>query len=517
LISHELNAAVQESTKILGHSPTTKVKKSPVEPNTTANPNPNDMNTQINPATGAVTLTVPLNITISLGGEPGIVVPSIRADTALSPESNSLDEASIVIDQDYSARKGFDENFLSVPVPLPKLSDDQLELVARLTDSEDYVLKYHHFSIVMNKERKMAFFTAVNIDGKSYNAIKSEIPSRKNIGGDRWYIDPRIEVDPKKPAFQIPAKFYAGNDFDIGHQVRREDPIWGKPVSFALACNNDTFHLTNACPQHRNFNQGIPDPDNPKYKNVSGKILWQGLENYLLDNARANNLKVNLFTGPVLNTKDKEYHDTGVCIPKAFWKVVVMKLANGKLSATGYLVSQKDQLNEMEEFTFGSFLFYQVPIKKLEQLTGLSFGLTKYDPLAHSPVNAKESLNVMEAEQDLHALESLKDIRWEKAEADEANEPNFEYTILANNCNVDELDINGTVVDNPQATGKVYVPVFASLIYYSLDASLSQPDGNGSLQLKYLPSGKNLSQSPLDFSFNTTTAKGGIKVTNANL
>ena len=29
------------------------------------------------------------------------------------------------------------------------------------------MLPYHHFSVALNKERRLAFFTAVNIDGRT--------------------------------------------------------------------------------------------------------------------------------------------------------------------------------------------------------------------------------------------------------------------------------------------------------------------------------------------------------------
>jgi len=47
------------------------------------------------------------------------------------------------------------------------------------------VLPYHHFSVVMNKRRKLAYFTAVNTDGNASQDIERE--------RDKWFLDPRIE------------------------------------------------------------------------------------------------------------------------------------------------------------------------------------------------------------------------------------------------------------------------------------------------------------------------------------
>jgi endonuclease G len=64
---------------------------------------------------------------------------------------------------------------------------------------------------------------------------------------------------------------YRDNDLDRGHLVRRLDPAWGASDAEARAANDDTFHFTNASPQHREFN--------------AGQTLWAGLEDYLLSQA----------------------------------------------------------------------------------------------------------------------------------------------------------------------------------------------------------------------------------------
>ena len=333
------------------------------------------------------TVTIPLNITISLGGQQ-LAVSAGDKENQTEPSSLATfdtNEKAIVIDPDYSNREGFNENFLGQKVGLPVFPDASLNTVTKLTGSNDYVLKYNHFSIVMNKARKMAWFTGVNIDSVSYNKLKGQIPSRKEIGSDSWHFDPRIDQND-----QIPASFYTGNDFDIGHQVRREDPVWGPTVEFAIKCNNDTFHLSNACPQHKEFNQGTAPAD--PGDTTKGKTLWQGLENYILDNAHNNGLKVNVYTGPVLQDSDKEFNNTGIHIPEAFWKVVVMQKNSGSLSATAYLVSQASLIKDMlEEFVFGQYRTYQVAVKHIEDLTGLNFNVSQFDPLDHLPLNAHEA------------------------------------------------------------------------------------------------------------------------------
>ena len=108
---------------------------------------------------------------------------------------------------------------------------------------------------------------------------------------------------------------------------------------------------------------------------------WLGLEDYILDNTEVHDLKVTVFNGPVFRETDRVYRD--VQVPEDFWKVVVIVNEDtNKLSATGYLLSQLDFMDDLE-FAFGGYGTYQVPIQQIEQMTDLSFGdLSSYDPLA---------------------------------------------------------------------------------------------------------------------------------------
>ena len=96
----------------------------------------------------------------------------------------------IHIDPDYSKRRGYDSEFLGSgdhAVPLPVLPDELVPLAATNSLAKrgpKYLLPYHNFTVVLNKERRLAFFTAVNIDGKL-----QKNPKRKE---DHWYFDPRI-------------------------------------------------------------------------------------------------------------------------------------------------------------------------------------------------------------------------------------------------------------------------------------------------------------------------------------
>jgi endonuclease G len=255
---------------------------------------------------------------------------------------------------DLSDREGYIENFLgtkpALRVPLPELSESQQASLAPVKGAGDGVLRYTHFSIAMNASRRFAYYTACNIDGKTSTNIR-----RAN---DNWLLDPRIA-----DGHQVGNELYRNNDLDRGHLVRRLDPVWGK-ADEAQRANDDTFYYTNSTPQHARLNQGN----------------WNDLEDYILTNTDAENLRVCVFTGPVFGDDDPEYRD--VFLPQAYWKVVtVVNGHSGKLHATAYMLSQRDLLTDLE-FVFGQFRTYQVPISEVEDRTGLSFGkLRKADPL----------------------------------------------------------------------------------------------------------------------------------------
>ena len=107
--------------------------------------------------------------------------------------------------------------------------------------------------------------------------------------------------------------------------------------------------------------------------------IWLALESYPLGHARADHMRISVFTGPFLLADDPIRH--GVPIPRSFWKVMTfVHDETGELCATGYTMSQEDFLRE-EEFVFGQHKTSQARIATIEQRAGLSFGpLAALDP-----------------------------------------------------------------------------------------------------------------------------------------
>lgn len=291
-----------------------------------------------------LSIKIPLTLDVTLP-HGSIAAVSVGQQQAPAPGIES-------IDTDYSTRSGYDAAFLAIPLTLPVLTVD--------ADLATEPLPYHHFSVVMQRKRKLALYTAVNIDGG-----KADQPRRDS---DKWILDPRIP-----PSEQTGEDVYRDNDLDRGHLVRRLDPAWGPKSAAAV---DDTFHFTNCAPQHHEFN--------------AGRTLWLGLEDYVLHNAVTADLKVSVLSGPVLDDDDPQYR--GVALPLQYWKIVAMMRTDGKPSVTAYLLSQESLLDEFrtartpdtlpESFSYGAYRAFQVPVRRIAGLTGLD--LSPYiaaDPL----------------------------------------------------------------------------------------------------------------------------------------
>ena len=109
-------------------------------------------------------IEIPLRITISAGSPAPAA--AVATTTATQPTAG-LER--VDIDPNYANRKGYIPDFLGVHVPLPPLTDEQRRNAAKNSmarpTEDNAVLPYHHFSIVMNRRRQLAYYTAVNIHG----------------------------------------------------------------------------------------------------------------------------------------------------------------------------------------------------------------------------------------------------------------------------------------------------------------------------------------------------------------
>ena len=281
--------------------------------------------------------------------------------------------ARIKFDLEYDNRRGYNARFLgrTHSVPLPTLSAAQRRLAARPQGIGEgvasFVLNYHHFSVVMNAARRLAFFTAVNIDGYSWRNVDRDTGLVKESAEAReqWWQDPRIA----KRAQSDDALYLGQNTrqtyFQRGHLVRRLDPTWGAK-DMAERANADTIHFTNCAPQSSGFNDS--------------KSHWAGIEDFVLFTADSLRERVSVFSGPVLRDDDPSWQ--GIQVPRSFFKIVA-RVQDDRLVATGLLADQsrfvERILRASERYDDWAALppqlaEFQAGIAEIERLTGLDFG-----------------------------------------------------------------------------------------------------------------------------------------------
>jgi endonuclease G, mitochondrial len=357
---------------------------------------------EVDRANGRTRIVVPIAIEVSTGID-GVHLNTVST-TRDDASSNDLPRAplpirppltieKIEIDQDnYDERDGFRTDFLgdNFIVPLPRVARPKASQVLKVGSS--YIWKYWTYSVVMNKQRGLAFFSAANVDIENFKG-------KRDSDGDRWFVDTRISE--RFPDVQVDQSFYKKqktfeadrslNPFDQGHLTRRKDAQWGESSRTAKRNGDDSYHYTNCAPQHWQFNQNSA---------VDG--IWFRLEEAAVSQLTGVK-RICVINGPIFDAPLASPADGGrlrpnlrgrrvkdgifgeLKIPKQFFKVIAY-VSEGDLTARAFVVSQESLLSTVDRFypeeafaerTWLSDLevqLYEVSIADLEYATNLNFG-----------------------------------------------------------------------------------------------------------------------------------------------
>jgi endonuclease G len=333
----------------------------------------------VSASNGSVTVTIPLNITVSLGDAGAAITKAVTSESVSADTTETL--AMPFRDENFATRTGYNPLFLAdggaAPMVPPPIVPD--ETVLATTKDGKKRLHYQNFSIAMHAARRLALFTASNVtaeptlkqpEGRKYT--RKELSGLDKNDQEQWFTDPRLD-----DRSQISDYFYTRDDgnFDKGHIVRRDDVAWGKTFDELRRANGDTYHVTNCSPQIAPFNRSASGVDN-----------WGDFENVVLSQAASERLCV--FAGPVLDDKDDTFLGRDaprsrlrVKIPSRFWKVVVARVEDG-LAAFAIMLEQN--LDDMPkapepgtEFVVpDEFVKSLVPLKDIQAWTGLQFDET---------------------------------------------------------------------------------------------------------------------------------------------
>lgn len=271
-------------------------------------------------------------------------------------------------------RLGYQPDFLGaehqVPLPEPNAALKRRLFVVDGDADAPYELRHIHYSLALHAERRLAAFTACNLNG-------AEIQKLARVA-DPWAFDKRV---PRQ--LQIDNDLYRKNMLNRGHLVRRLNTMWGTTRDFVRHAERDTYWWTNCVPQHEDLNQDI----------------WLALEDHVLNTASVRNIRLSVFSGPVLE-RDDPFYRRNYQLPKAYWKVVAfIDRERNALRSCAFLLRQDHLLGNIE-FSAGRHAIFQTPVGEIERLTGLKFG-----PLARADaLRSLDSLGPMP----LHALEEVR-------------------------------------------------------------------------------------------------------------
>lgn len=354
---------------------------------------------------GNMRILIPVDIKVGAQNVNTVVPAAPTSPVQVFDPSARVLEKVVINQSNYARRNGYDPKFLAAAaVPLPKVTSETLGQVFLLPGKKGE-LKYWNYSVVLNRTRALAYFSAANVDGARFRG-------NRDADGDTWFRDTRVDAVDK--AAQTGAEFYKKqstfeadrtlNPFDQGHLTRRSDLQWGASDATAKRNGDDSYHYTNCTPQHWQFNQ------NNRASAATG--IWFRLEDAAVASLADGATRLCVINGPVfdaplckagtdgrlrLDLKGRRAPDEafgGVKIPKQFFKVIAY-VSGQALKAKAFVVTQEDLLAgiarlrpEEAALTALEVRLYQVRIAELERLTGLDFG-----PLsAHDAKPGQESL-----------------------------------------------------------------------------------------------------------------------------
>lgn len=346
-------------------------------------------------SSGNTRILLPIEIGVKVGLSHPAPAPAQQPEVPVLPAHTVQIIEKVEIDQtDYAKRRGYDPKFLGpgLVVPLPKVKKQKYGKVLLVKGKSE--IKYWNYSVVMNGTRRLAYFSAANVDSGKFRG-------NRDADGDTWYLDTRTAEFEKA---QIGKEFYKKqktfeadrtlNPFDQGHLSRRSDMQWGEDDVKAKRNGDDTYHYSNCAPQHWQFNQ-----------NSKANGIWFRLEESALktlsQGERLCLINGHVFDAPLgtlaadglirLNLKGKRITDGkfgGVQIPRMFFKVIAYK-SGKELRAKAFVVTQEDLLTTIDRYypeeaaavlSDLEVRLYQVKIADLEKLTELDFGsLAQHD------------------------------------------------------------------------------------------------------------------------------------------
>ncbi len=202
-----------------------------------------------------------------------------------------------------------------------------LEKVITYENIPEQIVNYEGMTISFNPEAHIPNWVAWELTGTE--TLGDEQRS------DKFQRDSNVKGCPS-------TEDYRNSGYDRGHMAPAGDMKWSRKAM------DDSFYLTNICPQHKSLNTGA-------WKKLEEKCrLWAKRDSALI-----------IVCGPVLTEHAQEYiGETEVHVPKNFFKVILAPYANPPRTI-GFIMNNGRVEGGMQRAA--------VSVNEVERITGHDF------------------------------------------------------------------------------------------------------------------------------------------------
>ncbi len=208
-----------------------------------------------------------------------------------------------------------------------KSKEANLESVVMPRGMSNTVVRYKGFTVHFNKNLHIPNCVV-------YEITASEARGKRDREGD-FTRDPKVAGCPNWWD-------YRDSGYDRGHMAPAGDMKWDEQAM------NETFFLTNICPQDNALNAG----------------MWNDIELKVREWARRDKALI-VITGPIVDNNPKTIgQDMDIAVPEAFFKVLLATKTT-PMRAIAFICPNR--------YCGGSLKSYAVSVDEVEERTGMNF------------------------------------------------------------------------------------------------------------------------------------------------
>lgn len=210
----------------------------------------------------------------------------------------------------------------------------------------DVVVFHTGYALSFNPEYKIPEWVAYEL-------------TAEELEGDLDRDEMKFQMDPKLKLPQAMREDYAGSGWTRGHMASAGDFEWDSTAM------EETFYLTNVCPQSEALNRG------------DWNYLEKKVRNWAIKYG-----KVWIVTGPIVGTgKYGTIGDRDVAVPDAFYKAVLVSDGD-RFHSIAFVMGNDDKRYYLADCA--------ITVNELEELTGLDFFPLLPDSVEEKVESSKE-------------------------------------------------------------------------------------------------------------------------------